>query len=551
MMSLNPTSIVQTEIRFGLRFKILLALTLFNAVAITLFTVDRWTTEQTRIREGLEQRMEACARALPAMLPTDYLDRAVSPDAIPASQYSQLLRTLSAFCQDTGLRYLYTYTRAGESFHCTASNATPEEQRLGTSTPYWSRYNSAPKEIFEAWDSDKPVYSTVVDEWGTFYTLFLPLRTEAGTRYIAGVDLPIDFVSGLLAGSMRRAILLGLLCFVLFFLVSYWAASRVSRQIALLSKYTHELTASNFSGGLSAETEAQVRQIPETRKDEIGSLARDFLGMEKRLQSYLVELTESTAARERAHNELRIAGDIQASMLPQSLSALGKGRCELAATMRPAKEAGGDFYDVIPLGEDHLMLVIADVSDKGMPAALFMAATVTTLRARATPSASEAPERLLGEINELLLRQNPLCQFVTLFLGVLHLPTGVLRYSNAGHNRPYLRRKGTPATTLPQSEGCALGVRSNAPFEQKTVTLQPSDLLVLYTDGVTEAMAADNSLYGESRLETLLATLPAHATATSCVAAILQDLEKHTAGHPQTDDITLLVMKLPASPATR
>ncbi len=546
-MSATPTTTpahVPSGIRFSLRFKILLVLTAFNALAIAAFTVDRWATERQRLMEGLRRQLDTSARALPEMLPDGYLDRARGPAAVPEVEYKAIVDTLSAFCRDTGLTYLYSYARADDAFYCTSSNGTPEELAQGTYARYWGRYNTAPPAIHRAWNTNAPVYEEVSDEWAHTYTLFLPLATAGGTRYVVGADLPIGFVRGALTASLRRTLAIGGGSFLLFFAISYWASTRFSLHIRWLATYTHELSDSNFEADHETPLGRAIRDLPRSRRDEIGQLAASFLAMEERLLRYLRELTETTSAKERIQNELRIAGEIQASMLPQEYSApADRRRTDVFASMKPAKEAGGDLYDLIHLDDDHLLFVIADVSDKGMPAALFMAATVTILRARATPQLRDAPEALLAQINEQLIRQNSMCQFVTIFLGVLDLATGEVVYSDGGHNRPYHRPLGQPARMLPRGGGIALGVMPEAKFLRHTLRLQPGESLLLYTDGVTEAIAADESFYGEPRLQARLDQLPADATARETVTAVTEDVAAFSKGHVQADDITTLAVR--------
>lgn len=533
--------------RFGLRFKILLALTLFNAVAIALFTFDRYNAEKVRIMDGLKAELVACTNALPKMLPEGYLDRAVTKGAVSPEEYHRHMLKISEFCNQTGLRYLYTYRMEKDAFYCTSTNGTEEEIQQSTYAKYWDRYDTAPKSIFRAWKTNTLVYEDVTDQWGRTYTLFKPVTTPAGTKLIIGADIPLDFLNAVLSASLRRTIMLGVACFALFFAISYWASTRFSRHITLLAAYTYELGANNFAAKPDSILAKKIKELPDARADEIGQLARSFLLMEDRLQSYLQELTETTAAKERIQNELRIAGEIQASMLPQDISQLVAGKhVDVSARMTPAKEAGGDLYDLIPLDDDHLLFVIADVSDKGMPAALFMAATVTILRARATAEHASSPEQLLAKVNEQLIKQNSMFQFVTTFLGIIKLSTGEITYSDGGHNRPYLKRVGQPAQMLPRGGGIALGVMPEAVFKRATLKLERGDTLFLYTDGVTEAIAADESFYSEHRLENLLTNIPDNSSAEHWINTVVEDVATFSKGHVQADDITVLALRYTA-----
>lgn len=529
----------------SLRTKILLVLTVFNVAATVLFSISQYRAAKERYMQGLSQKLLAVTHALPDMLGPGYLDRSVGPDGIGAEEYALVMRRLNRFAQVADIRYLYTYKQIDGAFYCTSSNGTPEEMRDGTYTRYWQRYDSAPEEIFLAWREDRPVYAEVQDEWGHFYTLFLPLRTEAGTRFIAGADIAIGEIKNLREQTMRQAVLNGLAIFLVFLLISNYLSSRLSRSITTLAAYTNELAGSNFETRANSALRGDVHALQRTLRDEVGQLAASFLAMERRLTQYLKELTEATATKERIQNELRIAGEIQASMLPSEFIRPGGGsRIDLYAAMKPAKEAGGDLYDVIRLDDEHVCLAIADVSDKGMPAALFMTVAVTILRARATTELRDRPQEILSQVNQLLVAQNPMCQFVTFFLAVVNLRTGRLVFSDGGHNAPYLVRPGMPPKMLPGGDGVALGVMEGAVYHGHAIQLQPGDTLFVYTDGVTEAVAADETFYGEARLEAVLARQPPEADATAWVQAVMDDVFEFSAGHAQADDITVLALRM-------
>jgi sigma-B regulation protein RsbU (phosphoserine phosphatase) len=546
-----PASKPDEKTRFGLRFKILVGLTLFNTVATILFSINHYYVEKQRVLQGLEDKLTAAARALPDMLPNGYLDRAVTAGAVSPAEYRQVVDKLNSYCNDVGLLYLYSYAHGDKGFYCTSTNGTDEEMKSGSFTPYWDFYDTAGPTIMDAWATNRPrADSAVADKWGRTYSVFLPMKTQAGTRYIAGADLAIAFVDRLLARSLEQSMLVGLASFVLFFVISFFLSTQFSRNISRLAAYTRELTAANFESKADSPLRQQIAAMPVRMKDEVGQLARSFLGMEDRLGAYLRELAETTAAKERFQNELRIAGEIQASMLPHDFAqASAAVRVNVHATMKPAKEAGGDLYDCFALDENHLFFVIGDVSDKGMPAALFMAVTITILRAVAKEALAQSPNEILTRTNELLIKQNSMYQFVTVFLGIIDVRTGSVVYSDGGHNRPYLRQGGQPARMLPRGGGIALGVMPEAVFRLHTLQLQPDDTLILYTDGVTEAIAADDSFYGEARLETLLSSLPPESLASRWVEAVMTSVDDFTRGHVQADDITVLAVHFMAAPA--
>jgi sigma-B regulation protein RsbU (phosphoserine phosphatase) len=538
------------RIRFGLRFKIILGLTLFNILGTAVFAWNHYRIEKEATIEGIQQKLSAAARALPDMLPQGYFDRAVTADGVSPEEYEQILRKLSDYSRDIGLIYLYSYAVVDGVFYTTSSNGTPQELAEGTYARYWETYEEPL--LSQAWRENRAIFDETdeTDEWAQVYFLFAPQQTAAGTRYMVGADVAIEYLYAKLDRSLRKSILIGFASFFVVFMFSFWLGSRVSSKITRLSRYTRELAASDFQPVQDAELRQLVVKIPSESRDEIAQLASSFITMETRLNNYLLELTETTATKERLRNELKIAGDIQLSMLPRQFDPRRDGRVgtmpiDLHATVKPAKEAGGDLYDYFFLDDDHVCFMVGDVSDKGMPAALFMTVAVTLLRARAQAALADAPEQILAEANDLLEGQNAMCQFVTLFVGIINLRTGKVCYANGGHNRPYLCRPGSAPAKLEADAGVALGIMPGAEFLSQTLQLQAGDTLYLYSDGVTEAVAGDGSFFGEPRLESELAELASQPglSAKQWVEQNLDSVMGFSDDHHQADDITILVLR--------
>lgn len=247
-------------------------------------------------------------------------------------------------------------------------------------------------------------------------------------------------------------------------------------------------------------------------------------------------------ARSDRHNlveELAMAGRIQAEILP-ARAPQARG-WDFSARLVPALETSGDFYDFIRLPNNNLGIVIADVSDKGMGAALFMALSSTLVRTYASQYAT-LPSFALGMANERILLDTRSGMFVTAFYGVLETDTGRMRYVNAGHNPPYMfsTQKNKTLDWL-RSTGMALGVMEDATWGQKVVKFSPGDVLLLYTDGVTDAQDARGNYYGEKRLQEVVRS-KRDCSANAILDEVLTDLQRFTGGMPQQDDITLVVI---------
>ncbi len=258
-----------------------------------------------------------------------------------------------------------------------------------------------------------------------------------------------------------------------------------------------------------------------------------------RAMATALEARDRLVALER---ELDVARHMQMSVLPKDPPS--SETHEINALMTPAREVGGDFYDFFNLGDTLLGLVIADVSGKGVPAALFTMMTQTLLKGAARNSLS--PAHCLSEVNEMLAEDNETCIFVTLFYGVLDLRDGSFRYCNGGHNPPRLVRSDSRVEELPPTENLVLGVAPGHEYHNGEVRLAPGDTLFLYTDGITEAQNASEEEFGEERLDEKLTSL-GKATAHAAVTAVVDAVHAFVGDAPQSDDITCLAMRLDAT----
>lgn len=239
--------------------------------------------------------------------------------------------------------------------------------------------------------------------------------------------------------------------------------------------------------------------------------------------------------------DLSLASEVQLAILPREFPPFADlaSVIDIHATMKPAKDVGGDFYDFFRVDENHIGFVMADVSGKGVPAALFMTMSHTLLRFTGTKTTN--PVATVADSNNMLARESFDSMFVTLFYGVLDVRTGEVRYVNAGHNPPYLLKADGTVSVLPKSNNICMGVMEEFPYQESTLTLEKGDMLITFTDGVTEACDMSNQLFGEERLESLIATLKGNS-AEQITAAINNAVASHANGAEQSDDITILLI---------
>jgi len=273
----------------------------------------------------------------------------------------------------------------------------------------------------------------------------------------------------------------------------------------------------------------------------------DFNDLETTIVKTLEQLTilrQATKDREQllsVRNDLNTAARIQQSILPQTFPPFpDRGEFDIYARMTPAKEVGGDFYDFFFIDHDRLAFVIGDVSGKGVPAAIFMAVSRTLLKAIASQVVN--PGESLRRINSMLIPESSGRMFVTIFYGVLNTRTGEVQFSFGGHNPPYIKRREGPVERLNHESGFLLGMLDDMEYDVHKIVLHPGDTILLYTDGVTEAMNSKEELFEESRLESSLQRLNG-SPLKEMLDGINADLMEFAAGAPQADDITMLALQ--------
>ena len=261
----------------------------------------------------------------------------------------------------------------------------------------------------------------------------------------------------------------------------------------------------------------------------------------ERTLRHMAEWREALSSRDKLvalQNELDVANKIQQSVLPTEFPS--SEAYEVAADMEPARNVGGDFFDIIRLENSRLGLAVADVSDKGVPAALFMMSSLTQLKGAAIGIGE--PGGVLTEVNDLLNEDNETAMFVTVLYAVYNPDSGKITYANGGHNPPVIIHADGSSTMLPMTGGIALGVAPGFKYEQSTFTLGPGETIILYTDGVTEAMNGDGEEFGVDRLRELFAGQPS-MNPREASDAILEAVSAFAGGTPQSDDITCLTLR--------
>ncbi|MBF0567736.1 MAG: SpoIIE family protein phosphatase [Nitrospirae bacterium] len=362
------------------------------------------------------------------------------------------------------------------------------------------------------------------------WLFYMPLKSEG---WALGLIVPDEELLADLTALHNKVIALVFVGVVLLIILIASISASITRPLRRLADATKDIARGNLD---------DCKIAPANTKDEIGVLTNSFIYMKSALKEYIRELTEATRAKEQIVSELKIAHDIQMSFLIKLFPPFpDRADLDLFATIMPAKEVGGDFYDFFFIDDTHLCFLIADVSGKGVPASLFMAMTKTLLKAQTAVGLS--PNKILSDVNGKLAKDNNVNMFVTIFFGILDTETGVVEFANGGHNPPLLYKKDTAELIPLECAGVVVGImEEDITFDKGTITMQSGDFILMYTDGVTEGINEKDEEFGEERLNRLI--VENHdKPIKEFITLINEAVKQFSNGQPQFDDITLMILK--------
>jgi sigma-B regulation protein RsbU (phosphoserine phosphatase) len=360
------------------------------------------------------------------------------------------------------------------------------------------------------------------------WLMYAPLPSSG---WSLGIDFPREEMISDLVRLDEMIIILVLVGISLLFIVIYLISRSITRSLRMLAEKTKDIAGGNLD----------FEPLPIMSHDEVGMLANSFIYMRDSLKKYINELTETTAAKERMESELKIAHNIQASILPRVLPPFtARTDFEIFAALEPAKEVGGDFYDFFFVDDSHLCLVIGDVSGKGVPAALFMAVIKTFIKSVAKEGLS--PKAILERANKEACYNNEACFFITVFCGIFNIKTGEIVYTNAGHLPPLLINKNGVVDFLETVHGTAVGAVEKSKYVEEKIILEPGEALFLYTDGVTESFNDKNKMFSEERLINVVFN-NRFKSVKMLVEEILRNVKSFSRNVDCSDDITMLSLR--------
>ena len=453
-------------------------------------------------------------------------------DALKDGRYYELLDILFDIKDSNGITYLYVQKLEGDQ--CTYimdADRSAEQCQLGT-----THNVSGPTKEAEHPENGIPAFITN-DTYGWLCTSMEPVRDDAGNPVaLVGVDVSMDDIMEDRADYLRSVILvMGIAVIALIAVILFGIERVLIRPINMLSDAARSFVQDRSSG---QKADSAISRLNIRTGDEVETLCDSVKQMEQDINSYIAHLTTVTAEKERIGAELNVATQIQADMLPRIFPAFPeRSEFDLFASMDPAKEVGGDFYDFFLVDDDHIALVMADVSGKGVPAALFMVIAKTLIKNQA--QLGKSPADILKNVNEQLCEGNEAELFVTVWLAIIEISTGKGVAANAGHEHPTIRRANGKYELVEYRHSPAVATVGGIRFREHGFELHRGDSLFVYTDGVPEATNGENELFGTDRMLLALNSEP-DASPQRLLNNVRGAIDAFVGDAPQFDDITML-----------
>ena len=531
--------------------KFIISLGILGIVITVAVSIFSYATTKSYLNQLYAERIMTNSNAIAAMLDVNDVKKIISDGGEKTPEYKEMYDLFKKLKADGEITFLSLVVPDEDSvtFYI---DAMVEEMGddPALQIPYGSNilYTDAanpndPKDMekyITIWENyaknkgiDKPLVTD--NDYGFNYTGISVILDENG-KAIAEIQYILDM-------SEVRAYLNSFL--VNMFIISFaiigitilayivFVRKIVINPVGRLTDFTQEITRTN---------DFENQRIKIKTGDEIESLSHAFNFMLSELENYIDNLSKVTAEKERIGAELDVARHIQASMLPSIFPPFpNRDEFDIYASMTPAKEVGGDFYDFFLVDEDHLAMVIADVSGKGVPAAMFMMISKTLLKSAAQSGLS--PKAILEKVNNQLCENNDAEMFVTVWIGILEISTGKLVCANAGHEYPAIMRRGGSFELYKDKHGFVLAGMEGSKYREYELVLSAGDRLFVYTDGVAEATDSNNNLYGTDRMIDAL-NKAKDLSSRELLESLHKDIDSFVGLADQFDDITMLSIQI-------
>ena len=529
--------------------KFILSLAVLGVALTVTISAFSYLSSKDYLEEMYAQRVISGSKSVATMLDVDDVRTIISDGGENSEAYGRVENILNTIKRDGEITYLSLVIPDEDSVTFYIDGCVPEmgddpanQLTYETDVLYTDAANDEAdlQKYLLIWGmyaenkgTDEPLVTD--NSYGYNYTAVAPILDENGQaiaeiQYILDMQEVRDHLNGFLYNMLGISFCIICAALLLYILLVKWM---VLNPVEKLSEFTTEITKKgNFS----------KQEIEIKTGDEIEALGQSFNYMMERLEDYIKDLTVVTAEKERIGAELNVATQIQSSMLPCIFPAFpDRDELDIYATMTPAKEVGGDFYDFFMVDERHVAIVIADVSGKGVPAALFMVIGKTLIKDHTQPGRDLG--EVFTEVNNILCESNDNGMFITAFEGVLDLVTGEFRYANAGHEMPFIYRKDGGYEAYKIRPGFVLAGMENIKYKEQKIQLNIGDKIFQYTDGVTEATDKDNQRCGMDRLHKVLNEKCLDCNPEQTLKLVKEDIDAFVGDNDQFDDITMLCLE--------
>lgn len=523
--------------------RILYKISLLVILAVLLTTaVLTWIGYETARHQyiaGIDHQLAAAAAALPNVVGEDYLVRASSDESrLTRDEYDRMVATLNDVADRSGVYYLYAFAERGEDIVHLATSASAAERASGDWARHLAVYEQPPESLKATFHDGRTRFDQYADEFGQFRSIFVRHTLADGKRYVIGVDVSLGQIHEDLASLVRRYVSAGALVALLAVGAGVLIARRIARPLTGLAREVDTWSSQDFSRDEAIR--ARLEALAQHHRDEAGDLARRFMDVQDKLETYLQKLTETTAAKQKLEHEFTVAKAIQEGLLPDAMPLTRN--FEVRGWSRPANQTGGDYFDWIELPNGNLMLTIGDVTGHGVGPALLAAAS--RAYARATLNAEQNLEQMIARLNDLLHADLKDGRFVTLVACLLDPEARRMKLLAAGHGPLiFYSRKRDAIETIAKTHGLPLGVLDHGEYERALeVQFEPGDVAVLVSDGFIEWQDTDLKIFGNRRVcDSVLASC--RDAPDQIIERLQRDVAAFSHGSSQADDTTALVIR--------
>lgn len=537
--------------------KFIISLCIVGILLTASVSMFSYLTSKSYLEDLFADRVMSNSKAIATLLDVEDVKKVISPGGDKTPEYEKMYNLFNKLKKEGEITYLSLVVPDEDSvtFYIDAfveemGDDPTAQLPYGSDILYTDAANpDDPADyqkyitIWNAYKENKGLDTPLVTDnsYGFNYTGISVILDEDGNA-IAEIQYILDMsnVRSYLYSFLNSMIVIcfGIVALIIIIYIVF-VRNMVTKPIGKLTSFTEEITRTNSfeNQEIDINSEIDIRT-----GDEIESLSQSFNFMLKELSEYIANLSKMTAEKERIGAELDVARHIQASMLPCIFPPFPeRHEFDIYATMTPAKEVGGDFYDFFFVDSNHLALVMADVSGKGVPAALFMMISKTLIKSIAQNGLS--PAKVLEKVNNQLCENNEAEMFVTVWLGILEISTGKMKCVNAGHEFPAIMRKGGNWELYKDRHGFVVAGMENAKYKEYELEFHPGDKLFVYTDGVAEATNVNNELYGTERMITAL-NKAKDKQVKELLESVHGDVDAFAGDAEQFDDITMLTLKI-------